>query len=85
MTDTHVIVGTDKSPTGKRVPIAEIQAAMDSLEQRGELEISVQTVGYRSAFIGAVLATVPGAIVSTRPSPSSSSHAETRGKPGQPP
>lgn len=33
----------------------------------GELEISVENVGYRSAFIGAVLSTIPGAMVTAAP------------------
>jgi hypothetical protein len=36
---------------------------MDLLESTGEVTIDVATVGYRSAFIGAVLTTVPGATV----------------------
>jgi hypothetical protein len=64
----RVIVGTEKSPTGQPVPIADVQAAMDLLERDGEVVIDVETVGYRSAFIGAVLATLPGAVVlSTSP------------------
>jgi hypothetical protein len=63
----HVVVATDRSPNGQRVAIAEVQAAMDMLERTGDLLIDKEIVGYRSAFIGAVLATLPGAIVSTRP------------------
>ena len=63
----HVIVATDKSPSGQAVPIAEVQAAIDMLERAGELRIDVKTVGYRSAFIGAVLATLPDAVVATNP------------------
>jgi hypothetical protein len=63
-----VIVGTQRSPTGQPVPIPDVQAAMDLLERDGEVVIDVETVGYRSAFIGAVLATLPGAVVlSTSP------------------
>jgi hypothetical protein len=36
---------------------------MDQLFEEGEVAIEVATVGYRSAFIGAVLTTVPGAEV----------------------
>jgi hypothetical protein len=64
----RVIVGTERSPTGQPVPIADVQAAIDLLERDGEVVIDVETVGYRSAFIGAVLATLPGAVVlSTSP------------------
>jgi hypothetical protein len=41
---------------------------MDMLEADGEVTIDVETVGYRSAFIGAVLLTIPGArALSTSP------------------
>lgn len=62
-----VIVGTDRSPQGQEVEIANIQKAVNDLYRYGVLEISVATVGYRSAFVGAVLSTLPGAIAETRP------------------
>jgi hypothetical protein len=55
-----VIVATAKSPNGQPVPIAWVQNALNLLERDGEVVIDVETVGYRSAFIGAVLATLPG-------------------------
>jgi hypothetical protein len=58
-----VFVGTQKSPQGQPVPIKSVQEAIDQLVEEGELAIEVTTVGYRSAFIGAVLATLPGAVV----------------------
>jgi hypothetical protein len=57
-----VLVGTVRSPEGKLVPIAWVQEAMDRLYSSGDVEISVASVGYRSAFVGAVLATLPGAV-----------------------
>jgi hypothetical protein len=63
VTGDAVTVGTSKSPNGRSVPIAWIQHAMDKLERDGEIAIDVATVGYRSAFIGAVLLTLPGAVV----------------------
>jgi hypothetical protein len=63
----RVLVGTRRSPRGKPVPIADVQAAMDLLERNGEVVIDVETVGYRSAFIGAVLASLPGATTSASP------------------
>ena len=51
------------------MPIAWVQAALDRLESDGEIEISVPSVGYRSAFIGAVLREVPGAEVVRTASP----------------
>jgi hypothetical protein len=62
-----VHVGTDRSPDGQRVDIASVQAAVDRLYAEGAITIDVATVGYRSAFIGAVLAALPGTRVSLRP------------------
>jgi hypothetical protein len=59
----NVIVAAAKSPGGKPVPIEWVQNATDILERDGEIMIDVATVGYRSAFIGAVLKTLPGANV----------------------
>ena len=58
-----VIVGTTKSPRGERVPIQWIQDGIDLLEQGNEIEVDVKTLGHRSAFVGAVLATLPGVVV----------------------
>jgi hypothetical protein len=55
-----VIVATTKSPGGQPVPIKSVQASLDMLERDGEVVIDRKTVGYRSAFIGAVLASLPG-------------------------
>jgi len=62
-----VIVGTTRSPDGTPVPIEWVQDAMDMLEQDGEVRVNVDTLGFRSAFVGAVLATLPGASVSPSP------------------
>lgn len=62
-----VIVATDRSPNGQAVPIEWVQTALDRLERDGEIEVSVPSIGYRSAFIGAVLQTLPGASATTRP------------------
>jgi hypothetical protein len=56
-----VIVGTQRSPAGKPVPIAWIQVALDRLIADGEVEVSVKSLGHRSAFLGAVLASLPDA------------------------
>lgn len=55
-----VIVWTSRSPAGQPVPIAWVQDALDRLERDAEIEISVESVRYRSAFIGAVLLAMPG-------------------------
>jgi hypothetical protein len=62
-----VIVATRRSPQGQPVPIAWVQAALDRLRRDGEVEISVASVGYRSAFVGAALATLPGARTARNP------------------
>lgn len=67
LSGTTVIVGTNRSPSGRPVDIAAVQEAADDLFRRGELEISKATVGYRSAFVGAVLASLPGTVAETKP------------------
>jgi hypothetical protein len=62
-----VTVATEKSPSGESVPIEWVQDALDRLFRDGEVLVTVKSVGYRSAFIGAVLGTVPGVEVLTRP------------------
>jgi len=62
VTGESVLVATTRSPEGQPVPIAWVQDALDRLSRDGAVDISVESVGYRSAFIGAVLATVPGAV-----------------------
>jgi hypothetical protein len=42
---------------------------MDQIERDCEIEISVQSVGHRSAFLGAVLRELPGAEVVRTASP----------------
>jgi hypothetical protein len=63
----EVWVGTRKSPRGQPVPILEVQEAADRLYRYGEVEISVPSVGYRSAFVGAVLSSLPDTVTRTRP------------------
>ncbi len=55
----QVLVATGRSPTGQPVPVGWIQDALDRLETDGEIEISVDSVGHRSAFIGAALRELP--------------------------
>ena len=63
----HVIVGTTKSPEGQPVQISAVQSAIDQLYATGEIAVTVETVGYRSAFIGAVLRQLPEARYTTNP------------------
>ena len=62
-----VIVATGRSPAGTPVPLAWVKHALDELRATGELRIDVQTVGYRSAFIGSVLRELPGVSVLQAP------------------
>jgi hypothetical protein len=65
----HVLVATARSPAGQKVPVSWVQHALDQLYHHGSIEISVASVGYRSAFIGAVLSELPGAEVDRSKSP----------------
>jgi hypothetical protein len=56
-----VVVATGRSPQGQPVPIEWIQDALDRLVEQGEIDVSVPSLGYRSAFVGAVLLSLPGA------------------------
>jgi hypothetical protein len=67
--DDRVVVSTGRSPGGQDVPVRAVQAAVDELYRVGEVEISVAAVGYRSAFVGAVLAAIPGTELVTNCSP----------------
>jgi len=67
ITDGEVLVATGKAPGGEVVPFPEVQAAGERLMREGELRIHPEAVGYRSAFIGAVLQTLPGVTVEERP------------------
>lgn len=63
---TNLLVATSRAPKGNPVPIADVQAAIETLKADGEITIDVETVSYRSAFIGVVLATLPDAVVLPR-------------------
>lgn len=57
----QVIVATQRSPDGRPVSVRDVQRALDILVETGSIAIHPTDVGYRSAFIGAVLSTLPGA------------------------
>jgi hypothetical protein len=61
------MVVTDRSPHGKHFPLAPVQDAANRLFESGELALDVKSVGYRSAFIGAVLSALPGTRVELDP------------------
>lgn len=62
-----VVVATSRSPEGQRVPLADVQRALDLLHRHGEVLVDVPTLGHRSSFIGAVLATLDNATVGGSP------------------
>jgi hypothetical protein len=51
----NVIVATGRSPQGRPVPIAWVEQALHRLATHGMVSIKPAEIGYRSAFIGAVL------------------------------
>ena len=51
----------NESTDGDPVPIQWVQEAADALLTNGEIGINTEEASYRSAFVGAVLATIPGA------------------------
>src|SRR5829696_833036 len=59
----NVVVATGRSPRGQLVPIEWVQNAIQRLFGEGEVEIGVASLGYRSAFVGAVLLRLPGAVL----------------------
>jgi hypothetical protein len=61
--DGNVVVGTDRSPDGELVPIDSLRSALERLLEVREVEVSPRSLGYRSSFVGAVLLTLPGAVV----------------------
>jgi hypothetical protein len=63
----NVLVATGKSPQGKLVPLAWVQEGLDKLFARGRVAASVEELRYRSAFVAAVLATLPRAVVTKDP------------------
>ncbi|HEY4454770.1 MAG TPA: hypothetical protein VGN81_10710 [Pseudonocardiaceae bacterium] len=67
VSETHAKVATDKSPDGEKVQINEVETALEQLLTTGEVVCDPPHVGYRSAFIGAVLRTLPGVDVGLAP------------------
>ncbi len=65
--DGSVLVGTDRPPGGQAVPLVDIQYGLDVLTARGKIQVSVEELGHRSAFVGAVLATLPHVTTTTSP------------------
>lgn len=57
--DDTVLVGTGRSPAGQPVPIAWVQEGMDKLARDGEVEVTTDALEHRSAFVAAILLTLP--------------------------
>ena len=62
VSSTAVTVGTGRSPAGTEIPLTMVRPALALLSSEGEVEISTDAIGFRSAFCGAVLLTLPGVI-----------------------
>jgi hypothetical protein len=59
--EATVLVSTARSPTGRPAPISWIQDGLDLLARDGDVELHPNVLEHRSAFVGAVLLTLPGA------------------------
>ncbi|WP_089949541.1 hypothetical protein [Lentzea xinjiangensis] len=65
--EKRVLVATGRSPQGQWVDVRDVEAGLEKLHAQGSVLVSVGELGHRSAFVGAVLATIPGTVVSLRP------------------
>ena len=45
--ETRVLVGTDESPDGVWIPLADLRLAADMLVARGEIRVQPEVLGYR--------------------------------------
>jgi len=58
-----VVVATRRSLIGQPVAIEGVQSGLAQLLEAGKIEVSVPSLGHRSSFVGAVLLTLPGAVL----------------------
>lgn len=58
-----VRVATERAPNGRPVRISDVEVALARLVETGSVVIHKDEVGFRSAFVGAVLQTIPGTTV----------------------
>ena len=63
----RVKVTTERSPQGQWVDVRDVEAGLEKLYAQGSVLVNVDELGHRSAFVGAVLATIPGTVVTLRP------------------
>ena len=61
------LVRTTRSPEGQPVEVGAVQKGLDMLRMHGSVRVSIEKLGHRSAFVGAVLATLPGAQFARNP------------------
>jgi hypothetical protein len=59
--DDMALISTNRSSDRQPIPVNEVQEGVDRLEANGSVRVNVEELGHRSAFVGAVLATLPGA------------------------
>jgi hypothetical protein len=67
VTGDSALVATERSPAGERVPALDVQHGLDLLRRDGSVLVNVDTLGHRSAFVGAVLASLPDMVVTLGP------------------
>jgi hypothetical protein len=60
LTDDHVLVATERTPSGEPVRIDLVQHGLDLLARDRDVAIDRDMFERRSAFVGAVLLTLPG-------------------------
>jgi hypothetical protein len=72
------VVGTSRSPQSQAVEVGDVQDGMDKLRARGTLRITVEELGHSSAFVGAVLAVLPGVSATANPATVTLSAATAR-------
>jgi hypothetical protein len=61
------LVRTSPSPEGQPIEADEVQKGLDKLRVQGSVRVNMDELGHRSAFVGAVLATLPGTQFTNNP------------------
>jgi hypothetical protein len=60
-------VATERSPGGQPVPVEMVTAGLARLKAAGAVRVHPDELGHRSAFVGAVLATLPETVATRDP------------------
>lgn len=63
----RALVRTNRSPEGQPVEVGEVQKGLEKFRMQGSVRVTVDELGHGSAFVGAVLATLPGAQFTNNP------------------